>query len=192
MIAFILGKVHSYGRDYLIVENNGIGYYMYFSRPEKISLGQEIMVHTYQHVREDEISLYGFLTQEEKELFLNLISVKGVGPKTAIVILGSVPASELVQAIEMGDLPFLKRMPGIGAKTASQIILDLKGKLVEDQTKAVSKSVAFEDAIVALKSLGYKNAEIQAISKELSSHTDYTTDEYIKLGLQLLLKRKGG
>ena len=191
MIAFIVGKVYSYGKDYVVVENNGVGYYLNFSRPEKISLGQELMFHTYQHVREDDISLFGFLTPEEKILFMNLISVKGVGPKSAIAILGASPTSELVNAIELGDVGFLKRMPGIGAKTASQIILDLKGKLVEEQNDSNYKSIAFDEAIAALKSLGYKTNEIQTITKELAAHQDLTTDEYIKTGLQLLLKRKG-
>ncbi len=192
MIGFIKGKVHSYGLDYVLIENNGIGYHVFFAHPDSIVLNQDVMIYTYQHVKEDEISLFGFISNEEKNLFMNLISVKGVGPKTALNILAATKVEHLISAIENSDLSILKKLPGIGAKTASQIILDLKGKLIQDVAKEGKKNINYEDAISGLKSLGYKASELQFISKELSSKENLSTDELIKEGLKLLLKRKIG
>ena len=192
MIAMIKGTVFSAGLDWLIIENQGIGYKVFFSRPETVRLNQEIRVYTYQHVREDEISLFGFSSMEEQDLFIKLISVKGVGPKTAMNILAASGYAQMVQMIETGDVAALKKMPGIGAKTASQIILDLKGKLVsatEDEPKATQ---AIEDALAALKSLGYKQSELAGLTKVMKEHPEMSTDEYVKLGLQTLLQRKRG
>ncbi|MEF9968256.1 MAG: Holliday junction branch migration protein RuvA, partial [Longicatena sp.] len=155
MIAFIRGTVFAYGIDWIILDNHGIGYRLFFGHPEAVKLNQEIQIFTYQHVREDELSLYGFLSLEEQELFLKLISVKGLGPKTAMAMCSKFPYSQIVQSIENGDVAFLKGMPGVGAKTASQIILDLKGKLISaDKKEPMSSEI--NDAIEGLKSLGYK------------------------------------
>jgi Holliday junction DNA helicase RuvA len=136
--------------------------------------------------------LFGFMRKEELELFEKLISVKGLGPKTALGILTAASYSQVVNAIEQGEVAFLKKMPGIGAKTASQIILDLKGKLVSTEESKPVVNSKIMDAMEALKALGYKNAEIQAISKQMQEQDLATAEAYVKLGLQLLLKRKGG
>ena len=112
--------------------------------------------------------------------------------KTALNILTSTSYSQVINAIEKGEVPFLKQMPGIGAKTAQQIVLDLKGKLVGDSEVVNKGNKNFQDAMEALKALGYKNNEIQSISRELSLMELNTVDEYVKIGLQLMLKRKGG
>ena len=192
MIAMIKGTVFSAGLDWIIIENQGIGYKVFFSRPETVRLNQEIRIFTYQHVREDDISLFGFLTMEEQDLFIKLISVKGVGPKTAMNILAASGYAQMVQMIETGDVAALKKMPGIGAKTASQIILDLKGKLVSAAEDEPKSSQAIEDALAALKSLGYKQSELAGLSKLMKEHPEMSTDEYVKLGLQTLLQRKRG
>ena len=192
MIAFIKGIIHSYSNDSLIIENNGIGYRVYVANPMAVRLNAEVILYTYQHVREDAITLFGFTTMEEHDLFLQLISVKGVGPKTALGMLGVCPARNMIAAIESNDVKTLKGLPGIGAKTASQIILDLKGKLVREETAEGKSSQAIEDALEALKALGYKQSELSGLSKMMREHPDKTTDEYVKLGLQHLLQRKRG
>ncbi|MEG0177852.1 MAG: Holliday junction branch migration protein RuvA [Anaerorhabdus sp.] len=191
MIAFIRGTVFAYGIDWIILDNHGIGYRLFFGHPEAVKLNQEIQIFTYQHVREDELSLYGFLSLEEQELFLKLISVKGLGPKTAMAMCSKFPYSQIVQSIENGDVAFLKGMPGVGAKTASQIILDLKGKLISaDKKEPMSSEI--NDAIEGLKSLGYKQGEVQSIANKLSERPGLSSDEYLKMGLQLLMKKKIG
>ena len=134
MIAFIKGIIFSYTLNTVIVENNGVGYEIFFAHPDSIRLNQEVMIYTYHHIREDENSLFGFLSIEEKELFEKLIGVKGIGPKTAMGILGASSLDQLINSIEQGEVNALKKIPGIGAKAASQIILDLKGKLVHVET----------------------------------------------------------
>ncbi len=193
MIAFIKGIVFSYTLNTVIVENNGVGYEIFFAHPDSIRLNQEVMIYTYHHIREDENSLFGFLSIEEKELFEKLIGVKGIGPKTAMGILGASSLDQLINSIEQGEVNALKKIPGIGAKAASQIILDLKGKLVHVETvdKKESLNRELEDAVEALKSLGYKPSELAGVIKALKSEERKTTDEYVRLGLQYLLKQKG-
>ena len=193
MIAFIKGTVYSFGLDHVIIETvSGIGYKVYYNHSQPLTLGQNILLFTYQQIREDAHVLFGFMRKEELELFEKLISVKGLGPKTALGILTGASYSQVVNAIEQGEVAFLKKMPGIGAKTASQIILDLKGKLVSTEESKPVVNSKIMDAMEALKALGYKNAEIQAISKQMQEQDLATAEAYVKLGLQLLLKRKGG
>lgn len=191
MIAFIRGKVLAFGIDWIIIDNQGIGYRINFGHPETVKLNQDVQVFTYQHVREDELSLYGFTSMDEQELFLKLISVKGLGPRTAMGMLSKFPYSQIILSIENKDLEFLKKMPGVGNKTASQIILDLKGKLVSDKESGLLSN-NLKDAIEGLKSLGYKQGEIQSVANNLKEKPDLTSDEYLKLGLQLLMKKKIG
>lgn len=192
MIAFIKGIIHSYNKDCLIIENNGIGYRVYISNPRMVSLHSEIILYTYQHVREDAITLFGFTTMEEHDLFLQLISVKGVGPKTALAMLAAMPVKHMVEAIEQNDIKALKALPGIGNKAASQIVLDLKGKLVEEVIEIETKENGeLMDALEALKALGYRSGEINLIKKELHEHANMSSDQYIRQALSILAKRKG-
>lgn len=186
MIGFVRGKVFNFGADYCLIDTGSIGYRINFCHPEELKIGQEVLIYTYQNVREDEISLFGFLTLEEYELFLKLISVKGLGPKTASNILGFTTVSNITDAIENNDVAFMKRLPGIGSKTASQIILDLKGKLVEKKNDEVVNE-KMQDVVQALKSLGYKNSEITPVIKKIEGE-DLSVDAYIKKALGLLLK----
>lgn len=193
MIAFIKGKIVAKNLDNIIVENNGIGYRINFVQFDKVTLNQEACIYTYQHVREDEISLYGFISEQDHDLFIKLISVKGLGPKTALNAFKISNANNIIKAIENNDLAYIKKLPGVGAKTASQIILDLKGKLVQETKEdAEELSSAMQDAIEGLKALGYKTNEIQGIIKHLKAQGDLSSDEYLKLGLQMMLKRKIG
>ncbi|MCI9291804.1 MAG: Holliday junction branch migration protein RuvA [Erysipelotrichaceae bacterium] len=192
MIAFIKGTVYGNYSDSIIVENQGIGYRIYVANPMKFQIRQETIVYTYQHVREDAITLFGFSSLEEHDLFLRLISVKGVGPRTALGMLAITSANEMIQAIENNDVKYMKSLPGIGAKTASQIVLDLKGKLVEVETKQDGDMKnEIKEAIEALKGLGYKPSELQSIVKELSQNDAATVEEYIRQALGILAKRKG-
>lgn len=191
MIAYIKGQVEIINLDSIVVEAYGVGYEINFAKPEKLTLGQSVQIYIYEHIREDEDTLYGFLNRPEKDLFIKLISVKGLGPKTAMGILRASAYHAIIAAIEQQDVAFIKSMPGIGAKTASQIILDLKGKLVQSETMAVSKSSKeMEDALEALKALGYKQSECTQVLKHFASFPEKTTDEYVKIGLQFLLSFK--
>ncbi|MEF9961585.1 MAG: Holliday junction branch migration protein RuvA [Erysipelotrichaceae bacterium] len=192
MIAFIKGIIFAIGSDHVIVDNQGIGYRIFVANPQSMSLNQEITLFTYQHVREDAIILFGFLTSEEHDLFLRLISVKGVGPKTGLNMMSMGGTSGIMEAIETGNVEFLKKLPGIGAKSAQQIVLDLKGKLVQSSdSKGISTDQNYLDALDALKALGYKTNEINGISKELAAMKKTTVDEYIRCALSIMLKRKG-
>lgn len=202
MYEFIKGTVQFIGPEYIVVENNGIGYQIAAPNPFSYSkqYGQEIMIYTYTYVREDILALYGFQSREEKTLFLKLLNVSGIGPKGALAILAYGEPQQVVQAIENEDEAFLVKFPGVGKKTARQMILDLKGKLPdvlpdyfpdlfnpEIETGNSRQHAEFEEALLALKALGYSEKEIKKISPELNKEK-MTTDQYIRKGLQLLLR----
>lgn len=188
MISFIKGSVYTILEDSIVVENNGIGYEVSMSPNHNLKAGDEVFVHTYQHVREDEISLFGFLDTAERQVFLHLITVKGIGPKTANNILAKANAADIASAIANQDINFLKKLPGIGPKSAQQIILDLQKKLVLDTKTVVNSDLS--DALAGLKSLGLSASDIKYVESKLSKKV-MTTDEYLKAGLQLINKRKG-
>jgi len=190
MIAFIKGKVHSFTLDWVILECGGVGYKIYFAHPEKLKLNEDVLLYTHQYIREDEHSLFGFINQSDYDLFIKLISVKGVGCKTANSIFASSNTDRLVQAIEVSDIDFLKKLPGIGAKTASQIILDLKGKLVSDHKEDSRIPKSMIDTFDALKSLGYKQAELNPLVSQLEKSSDQSTDALLKLSLQILGQKR--
>lgn len=185
MIGFLRGKVHYFNNDTVLLDVNNVGYRISFFHPEYLKLDEEVLIYTYEYIREDEETLYGFMALEEYELFIKLISVKGLGPKTASSILSKYRVDTVIEAIETSNLAFFKSISGLGTKTASQIILDLKGKLVANETKVNNEKL--EDAIEALKSLGYKQAEIKPVINELAKE-DLDTNEYIKRALSKLSK----
>lgn len=184
MIGFLRGTVHAFGSDYLLLDVNNVGYRINYYHPDTLAKGKEVTIYTYQNVREDEISLFGFVSIEEYDLFVKLISVKGLGPKTASNILAVASVDSIIEAIENGDVSFMNRMPGVGKKTASQIILDLKGKLVETGNKVVDESLS--EVSEALKALGYRNSEISAVLKKLDK--DGSVNDKIRKALSLLAK----
>lgn len=203
MFEFVKGMVEYICPEYIVVENSGLGFQISTPNPFIYSskIKQTVTIYTYQYVREDLIALYGFETREEKILFTKLLSVSGIGPKGALAILASGEVQQVVNAIEAEDESFLVKFPGVGKKTARQMILDLKGKLQNvvpdffpnlfntDQFPISSNdySAAFEEAVLALKALGYTEKEIKKISPELSKE-QLSTDQYIKKALQRLLK----
>jgi len=197
LIEFIRGYVDYVCPEYIVVENNGIGYQMFTPNPFSFQINkqQQIVVYTYQYVREDVLALYGFHTRQERALFVKLLQVSGIGPKGALAILAAGQMEQLVEAIEAEDDKFLCKFPGVGKKTARQMILDLKGKLqavVPDAfpnlfTEPVEETNALFEAIEALKALGYGEKEIQKVMRILKQE-QLSTEGYIKLALQKLLK----
>lgn len=192
MISFIKGTVVEINSDNIIIDHNGFGYEISFAQQDRISVGDHILVYTYLHIREDAMLLYGFLTKSDREVFLRMISVKGIGPKLGLGLFFKSNSTRLITAIEEGDVTYLKTLPGIGAKTASQMVLDLKGKLIEATTNKEILTQEVQEALSGLRNLGYKPKELTSIEKELSIHKEKSVSELIKIGLQLLLKRQGG
>ena len=187
MYGYIKGIVTKVTPKYIIQENNGIGYILIVPNPYNFECNKEYKIYTYYHVREDAIELYGFMTEDEKELFLKLISVSGIGPKSALSILASGTVNEIIKAIETRNDVYLRKFPGIGQKASQQIILDLKGKLnfqLDDfSTKVNSKLDDVEEALV---SLGYNKKELKKVLAKLDATKD--TKELIKDALQILAK----
>lgn len=183
MYAYMKGIVTEIDSGFIVIEVNGIGYQIYTANPYSFEVGCEIKIYLYHHIREDEQTLYGFLSKEEKELFLKLINVKGLGCKMALPILATGSISGIIDAIERENILYLKKFPKIGDKVARQIILDLKGKLVSD---SIPVSVENEELIEALKALGYKPLDIKKIVPKVSK--DHPIEEQIKEALRLLLK----
>lgn len=166
MIGFLKGRVEHITIENIYLDVSGVGYELFVPNPEKYHLYDEVMVHTYLAIRENDVTLYGFFTKDEKELFLKLISVKGIGPKSAITMLSKSNYESIIEAIETGNLGYLKKLPGIGPKAAGQIILDLKGHLRVDTTIVVKENPVFKEAKEALKGFGFKSQEIDnALSK---------------------------
>ena len=189
MYNYLNGKITEKGIDYIVVECYGIGYHVFVSRSDDFLLDEYAKVYTYLAVREDDMTLYGFKTKEEKNLFLKIISVSGIGPKTAISILSVTTPQSFIQAIELGNTGYLKKLPGIGSKSASQIILDLKGKLVVEvnEKTAVVVNKDLEDTKEALKGLGFKVSDIDSVLKVVGEEK-LTSQQYLKKALQLLRK----
>lgn len=199
MIAYVKGKLTYIQDDAVIVDVHGIGYEIICANPFIFQpyIHKDLLIYTYHHVREDIQSLYGFKDEDEKYLFTKLISVSGIGPKSGLNILSSVKVSEFVSAIEREDEKYLTQFPGVGKKTARQIILDLKGKLTElymigqtssDDLTNQESSTNMKEAEEALKSLGYTEQELRAVLPQLQQEEQIDTDEMIRKALSLLVK----
>lgn len=186
MYGYIRGTIKEIDSSYIIIDNNGIGYQIYVPNPYSYMLEKDYTVYTYTHIREDEYTLYGFKNKEEKELFLKLISVKGLGPKMALPMLATGSIKTLEEAIEGENINYLKKFPKIGDKVAKQVILDLKGKLSVINTGLFKKEDHTEELISALTSLGYKIGDINKVIKKID--TSVSIDNQIKEALKLLLK----
>ena len=179
----------------IVIDVHGVGYQVVFANPYRLqdSLKKQIKVLVQQVVREDSITLYGFISSEERELFQRLISVSGIGPKSAMSILANDDTEGFMNAVESGNVTYLTKFPGVGKKTAQQIILDLKGKfeaLPEETTKAVvsTNQATLEEAKEALLGLGYSVKEITKIWKALEVAAPSTTQEALKVAFKLLMK----
>lgn len=191
MIAFVNGIVKIVRNDRVVLDVHGVGYEVYLANALSQKMNEELFLYTYQHVREDAILLFGFIKEEDYEVFMRLINVKGIGPKTAQTMLSVCSGKEMIEAIENDDIKRLKSLPGIGAKTAGQIVLDLKGKFVSLETSdsPVSNPV-WTQVQDALLSLGYKTNQLTKIKKEFEN-TELGEDEMLRQALILLAKRNG-
>lgn len=194
MYEYFQGVIVTIKPDFVVVDVNGIGYKVFSPTPYAYQEGQKVRVFIEQIVRDTGITLYGFQTEDDKGLFLKLLSVSGIGPKSALAIMAAEDSNSLAKAIEEGEVKYLTRFPGVGKKTASQIVLDLKGKLgsfVKNANKAASAEVSPElnDALLALLALGYTKKEVDRITPALIAEEKTTADQYIKKGLALLLKK---
>lgn len=167
MIAYLKGNVIQSGAGFLILETMGVGYKVYIKSKAESRKPKLIELFIHEHLREDTNDLYGFESYQELELFEQLISVNGVGPKAGLAIMSSAPAERITNSIINEDLSFFKSISGIGNKVAAKIILDLKSKLSDaDGLAVISRSGQPDDVVDALTSLGYKRAEInQALTK---------------------------
>lgn len=187
MFDYIKGLVTGIKNNAIVLDNNGVGYLIYVSNPFSFEIGVEYKVFVYQQIQEDGHFLYGFKTNEEKELFLKLISVKGLGCKMALPILAVGSTSGIMDAIERENILYLKKFPKIGDKLAKQIILDLKGKL-EFIGVGISDDVVEteEELKEVLIGLGYKEKEIKPVLSRVD--TSLSIEEQVKDALKLLLK----
>ena len=196
MYAYIKGKISQLYPTHIVVENNGIGYEIQTPNSYRFQsqLEEEAQVFTQLIVREDAHLLYGFIDLEEKDMFLNLIKVTGIGPKSALAILAASTPNEVKIAIENENEAYLTKFPGIGKKTARQIILDLKGKLTITEESELfaqadeSKNDVLEEAVLPLEALGYSKREITKVKKSLEKETFDTVDACVKRALALLIQ----
>lgn len=182
MFDYLRGIINKTVANYVVIDVNGVGYKVYTPNPYKFKEGEEGKVYVYHHIREDEQSLFGFISEEERELFLKLIDVKGLGPRMAMPILATGSISGIADAIDRENVIYLKKFPKIGEKLARQIILDLKGKLVSVEGSAPAN----EELVLALESLGYKAADIKSVVPKVDNTLNI--ESQIKEALKLLLK----
>lgn len=182
MYEYIVGKVALVKSNYIVLDNNNIGYAIYVANPYSYHIDNEYKVYIYTQIKEDEHLLYGFGKEEEKELFLSLINVKGLGPKLAMVILSHGDISYVKEAIEKEDISYLKKFPKVGDKVARQIILDLKGKLAKGDTKYDEH----QELISVLENLGYKSVDIKRILPNISKNIEI--EQQVKEALKLMIK----
>ncbi len=200
MYEYIIGTIKEVNPSFLVVENNQIGYHIHIANPFRLAnqLNEEATVYIYQSVTQDAIRLYGFINRQEKQLFLKLIGVSGIGPKSALSILAAEDHVGLVQAIEQDNMKYLQNFPGVGKKTAAQIVLDLQGKLSDlspevmevfgsSDTETIDKNPQLEEAIEALTVLGYSQRAVKKTMPKLEELEDASTDEYIREALKYLI-----
>lgn len=200
MIAYLNGILELKFNGYIIIDVMGVGYKVFMSETSINKLGEigdKVRVYTHYHVREDEISLYGFLNIEELNMFELLISVSGVGAKSALNTLAHIEPSTFALAVVSNDTSKLVKIPGIGAKTAARIVLELKDKLknqdiVKNKTDKIENNIInkenIEEAITALQVLGYNRKEIEKTFEKIED-TSISLEELIKKGLKYLSTR---
>lgn len=200
MYEYLKGRITQIAPGVIVLETkDGVGYRIYPANPYHFEVNQEAQVFVEQIVRETELSLYGFASLVEKQLFNKLLNVSGIGPKSALAILAGAKPADLVAAIENSQVDYLTQFPGVGKKTAQQIVLDLSGKMTDFSNLAeqsttfaqVSKQSAsrsnLEDAIAALEALGYASRDLTKVKKSLVGESG-STSELVSKGLKLLVQ----
>ena len=192
MINYLKGKVELKKDSFIVIDVNGIGYKVSMSDTslQKLNLNEEVKVFTYMRVSEDEINLYGFLSYEELSMFELLISVGGIGSKSALKILSNIIPSKFALAVITNDVNTLKKLPGIGAKTAQRIILELKDKIKTSQQEEIEGDIIqidgnLKDAQDALQVLGYTKKDIESVFEKIDLN-GLSVEEIIKIGLKNL------
>ena len=198
MFAYIKGSLEVKTNGYIVIDVNGIGYKIFMSETaiNKLgAIGEIIKIHTYVRVREDDITIYGFNTNEELRMFELLLSVSGIGAKSALVILSNVSVSSFALAIINNDINLLKKLPGIGPKTAQRVILELKDKLKKENEIVANENTDISDTIntaimddekiaeatAALKVLGYTGKEIEKALEKVDANL--SVEDIIRKGL---------
>lgn len=182
MFGYIKGTIKIIESNYVIIDNNGIGYIIYVANPYSYEIDKDYTIYTYTFISENENTLYGFKSLEEKALFLKLTSVKGLGPKTALPMLATGSISGISDAIERENILYLKKFPKVGEKLARQMILDLKGKL----GNITIEKTEDDELVEVLESLGYKSVDIKHILPKINK--ELKLEEQIKEALKLMLK----
>lgn len=201
MISYIRGTLEDIQENYIVVDCRGIGYQIFISGKflEKLpTRGETIKVHTYMNIREDEISLYGFRSKQELDVFKILLGISGVGPKVAISVLTALSVQELHLAVASGDVKAITKANGIGTKGAQRIILELKDKLdisdmldaaYEDSMKSfvpISSDVT-GDVILALTSLGYSNSDALLAIRKVENASEMDSEQLLKAALKKMI-----
>lgn len=200
MIALLRGTLAYKSIDHVIIDVGGVGYRLFIPLSTFYALPDtgEVSLFTHTHVREDALLLYGFLNLQEKELFVILIGISGIGPKLAVNILSHIPVGELKRAIAEGDIKRLSSLPGIGKKTAERLVLELKDKVgpVDGLPAAADASAATgttegamsNDVISALVNLGYKESLARKVLENMEMAPDLTMEEALKGALKVLVR----
>ena len=174
MYSYLKGYVTEIEPEKISLEVNHVGYHVVVPNPFEFKKDTLLQVYIHQHIREDAHTLDGFISSRQQRLFEPRLSVKGIGPKSALAVLAAAKPEEIIRAIEMGDTKYLNRFPGIGPKAAQQIVLDLKGKVQVD-TVTVKATTTLGEVEDALRALGYKQREIDRVTKDLDSSKDTAT-----------------
>lgn len=199
MYAYVKGTLTQLFPTHVVVETSGIGYEIQTPNSYRFQkyLNRDVQIFTSLIVREDAQLLYGFISEEEKDMFHSLIKVTGIGPKSALAILAASSPNEVKRAIENENDAYLTQFPGIGKKTARQIVLDLKGKvtITEEDSESLlqvdvnnnEQSQVVKEAMLALEALGYSKRELSKVEKVLNKQSVSSVDEAVKLGLQTLV-----
>lgn len=185
MYSYLIGIVKEVLSNYITLEVSGVGYLIYTPNPYSFELENSYKVYIYQQVREDELNLFGFKEQKDKDMFLKLISVKGLGCKMALPMLALGSVDGIIDAVERENILYLKKFPKIGDKVARQIILDLKGKLVDKPTSS-NETKDDSELVLVLQGLGYKIPDIKRILPSINCNNNI--EDQIKEALRLLLK----
>jgi Holliday junction DNA helicase RuvA len=190
MIAGLEGTVASVGADHVVLNVSGV-YYRVFMPGTAVAqvgkVGEKTRVHTHLYVREDQMALYGATDERGIKMFETLLGVSGIGPKVALSILGTMPVDSLENAISGGNVDLLTRIPGIGRKTASRLVLELKGKLdIMSAIGITTTPTAAGEVVEALTGLGYSPAEIQAALSDMPKGVEYSTEEMVLHALKRL------
>ena len=183
MIYSLRGKVLLIDGDTVVIDVRDVGYQVLVSHTANYEVGQEVFLYTYNVVREDEQYLVGFSSLDEKQVFLSLIKVKGLGPRTVIGALSATTPNDVKNAIASNNVVYLKKLPGIGAKAASQIILDLKGEL----TGTKGDPTVYDEVYEALKELGFKGAAIERVLATINEK-DAKPEDVLRIALAKLRK----